>query len=189
MTDKPTIRAAARQRRAVLHAARTGLDPAPLLDAVPFDSDTVVAGYAAIGTELDVFPLLDVLAARGVTLALPSIDGGQRILRFRRWRPGETLVAGPLNVPTPLLSAPEIFPTVVLVPMLAFDRTGHRLGYGGGYYDATLQHLRQGGALLAVGVAFAGQEVEQLPAEPLDQRLDWILTEQGLRQVFPKERR
>jgi 5-formyltetrahydrofolate cyclo-ligase len=73
---------------------------------------------------------------------------------------------------------------VVLVPMLAFDRTGHRLGYGGGYYDATLEALRAQGPVTAVGVAFSGQEVEQLPAETLDQKLDWIWTEAGLQQVI-----
>lgn len=147
---------------------------AELLRAKPGE---VVSGYWPIGTELDVIPLLRQFAVAGAVTALPVADAPGRPLRFLAWKPGDPVDAawGGIMVPRP--ESEEVVPSIVLVPMLAFDRDGYRLGYGGGFYDRTLAGLRARGRVLAVGVAFAGQEMEGLPRDRYDQRLDLLLTE------------
>jgi 5-formyltetrahydrofolate cyclo-ligase len=102
-------------------------------------------------------------------------------LKFRLWTPGEPTIAGVWNIPMPPEAAAEIFPDVVLVPMLAFDKQGYRLGYGGGFYDRTLRQLRARKSIEAIGIAYAAQEIPKVPHGEHDEPLDWILTERGIR--------
>lgn len=134
-----------------------------------------LAGYAAMRTEIDPRPALEEAAAHG-PVGLPVIEGAGRPLRFREWSPGCAMVPGPFGAEVP--EAGEwIVPQILIVPLVAFSRAGGRLGYGGGFYDRTLEGLRAQGPVLAIGFAFAAQEAENLPLEPTDQPLDLIVTE------------
>jgi 5-formyltetrahydrofolate cyclo-ligase len=188
--DKQRLRAVARKLRATAQADGDG--EAPERVAVHFcDSfkggigrGTVVAGYWPFGTEMDVRPLLARLATEGVELALPLTRDLDLPLEFRRWRPGDALENGAHGISQPSLAAPVVVPNILLVPLLAFDASGWRLGYGAGYYDRTLTTLR--GRLLAprpiaVGIAYAVQEMTQIPHHAGDQQLDWVVTEQAAR--------
>ena len=174
-----TLKAAA--RRAAL-AARAGQDPAlgarlarHLLDAFPPPLGAVVSGFWPLDGEIDLRPLLHALAGRGHPVALPVTPPRGRPLRFARWRPGDPLVPGRFGTLHPL--GEDLAPDVLLVPLLAFDARGNRLGYGGCYYDRTLAALP---GRLAVGCAFAAQEVASVPVEPTDIRLDAVATERGV---------
>ncbi len=148
--------------------------------AVPLGPGAIVAGYVAIKDEMDPAPLMAELDGRGHVLALPAIEQGADALVFREWRAGAPLEAGPFGTRQPGPSAQPVRPAVVLVPMLAFDDAGDRLGYGKGYYDRALAELRAEAApVLAVGLAYAAQRVETVPVTARDQRLDWIVTERG----------
>ena len=142
-------------------------------------ADRVVAGYWPVGSELDCRPLLHQLRNAGWRCALPVVTAPALPLTFRLWRPDDGLVAGHYGIPEPPPSAAPCRPAVVLVPLVAFDRAGHRLGQGAGHYDRTLAALRASGPVLAIGLAFAVQEEPALPVEPHDQPLDWIVTEAG----------
>jgi 5-formyltetrahydrofolate cyclo-ligase len=109
--------------------------------------------------------------------ALPVVVRRGLPLLFRAWRPGQSLVTGSFGVPRPDKDQPELTPRMLIVPLLAFDRTGYRLGYGGGFYDRTLASLRANGPALAVGVGFALQELPFVPHDSVDERLDWMVTE------------
>jgi 5-formyltetrahydrofolate cyclo-ligase len=137
----------------------------------------IVAGYSRIRSEIDPAPLMRNLAAQGARLALPAIAARGQSLRFRIWSPDDRLVRGPLGILEPSPAAAEITPDIVLVPLAAFDRVGHRIGYGAGHYDRTLAQLRKSRPITAIGVAFAGQEVEAVPALEHDVRLDYVVTE------------
>ena len=183
LIDKKSLRTDARARRAKLakampgHAARLAAQAGALTMA----PGTVVAGYAALPGEADPVALLAEFARRGAVLALPRVTAKAMPLAFHRWRPGDALAPGAFDVPEPDPAWPPVTPTVVLVPLLAFDPAGRRLGYGGGYYDRTLAALRADHTITAVGVAYAGQEVDNLPNDAHDELLDMILTETGLR--------
>ena len=140
----------------------------------------IVAGYAPIRDEIDVLPLLCALAARGHGCALPVVTGRESPLAFRAWAPGATLTEAAFGVGVPPSSSPEVTPDVVLVPMLAFDAACRRIGYGAGFYDRTLVGLRAGGAVLAIGIAYADQQVDEVPADAHDQLLDMIVTERSV---------
>ena len=140
----------------------------------------IVAGYSPINSELDPFPLMRALAGRGATLALPVIIERDHALIFRAWEPDEGLVRGQLGIFQPSSDADEVDPDIVLVPLAAFDRAGHRIGYGRGYYDRTLQDLRTIKKITVIGVAFAVQEIETVPRLPHDEQLDCVLTEREL---------
>lgn len=180
---KRALRAVARAERAALARAADARATVQLLDR--FDAAlrpapvTIVSGYWPSRDEIDPRPLMTALHRRGHTCALPVIAGTGAALVFRRWAPGDALVAGAYDIPVPAECAPTLTPGLLLVPLLAFDRTGARLGYGGGYYDRTLEALRAAGPVLAVGLAYGGQEVECVPVDASDQRLDWIVTETG----------
>jgi 5-formyltetrahydrofolate cyclo-ligase len=147
--------------------------------SAPFDGDqAILAGYWPFGSELDVRPALVALARTGVMVTLPEVVDKNRPLRFRAWAPGDDLAEGPHGTAHPLTSAPMMRPDVVLVPLLAFDRLGHRVGWGGGYYDRTLDLLRKTGPCVAIGVAYSVQEVDEVPTDAYDQSLDWVITEQ-----------
>jgi len=137
----------------------------------------VVSGYSPIRSEIDPTPLMQELAGQGATLALPAISARGQSLKFRVWHPGDRLMSGPLGILEPSPAAAEITPDIVLVPLAAFDRSGHRIGYGAGHYDRTLAQLRKSRAVTAVGIAFAAQEVAVVPALQHDVALDYVLTE------------
>ena len=139
-----------------------------------------ISGYWPVGAEIDVRPLMAALAARGHGLALPVVRGRGLGLAFRAWAPGAVLVPGHFGIPTPPPDAPAVVPRVLLVPLLAFDRAGTRLGHGAGYYDLTLAALRAAAPVLAIGTAYAAQEVAAVPRAAHDQPLDAILTEAGV---------
>ena len=124
-------------------------------------------------------PLIARLAGEGWRTALPVVVGRNLPLVFRAWALGEPTMAGRWSIAMPLATAAEVEPDVLLVPMLAFDAAGFRLGYGGGFYDRTLAALRAVKPVIAVGVAFAAQEVAEVPRGRHDEPLDWILTEAG----------
>ncbi|MDE2030371.1 MAG: 5-formyltetrahydrofolate cyclo-ligase [Alphaproteobacteria bacterium] len=136
-----------------------------------------VAGYRAFRGEIDPAPLMKLLHARGACLALPVVTEKGQPLLFRRYRPGDSLRANAMGIAEPDISAPEAEPDILLVPLLAFDRARNRLGYGGGYYDRTLTALRARKNILAVGIAYAFQEAENVPCGPGDAPLDRIVTE------------
>ncbi len=149
--------------------------------------ETLIAGYYPIQSEINPFPLMQAFADHGCDLCLPCLapsETGFRMI-FRRFSIGDSLILGPFDIRQPLDASPEVDPDVVLVPLLAFSRAGIRLGYGGGYYDRALERLRAVRPTHAVGIAFSGQEVADLPFEVHDQRLDGIFTELGLAGAGP----
>lgn len=138
---------------------------------------TIVSGYSAIRSEIDPVPLMRTLATQGVRLALPAVMARGKSLAFRAWSPDDRLMLGPLGILEPSPAAAEVVPDIMLVPLAAFDRLGHRIGYGAGHYDFTLAHLRKTKAITAIGLAFAAQEIEAVPALSHDVALDYVLTE------------
>ncbi len=139
-----------------------------------------IAGYMPAGDEFDALPLLAALVALGAQTALPVVTGPGKPLEFRLWQAGNRLIPGAYGIDRPAGDAPAKRPDIILLPMLAFDRHGRRLGYGGGYYDRTLAQLRGSGDVMAIGLAFAAQMVEEVPSGPHDAVLDRILTEEGM---------
>lgn len=137
----------------------------------------VVAAFSTIGDEPDTAALIAGLQAHGFAVALPTAAGRSTPLVFRLWRAGEPLVRGPLGAPEPSEAAAAVDPDLLFVPLAAFDRRGHRIGYGAGHYDRALKRLRAAGPIRAVGVAYAAAEIDLAPDEPHDERLDFILTE------------
>jgi 5-formyltetrahydrofolate cyclo-ligase len=179
-TAKSTLRATALAKRDALSSEqRAAAAQAIALRGLPFEikPGTVAAGYAPIRSEIDPVPLMRKLAVQGVRLALPAIMAGDQPLKFRAWSPGDGLQRGRLGILEPSPGAKEVIPDILLVPLAAFDRSGHRIGYGAGHYDRTLGHLRKLKAITAIGVAFAVQEVEAVPALLHDAALDYVLTE------------
>jgi len=138
----------------------------------------IVAGYWPFDSEMDVRPALVALDKIGVDVVLPEVAAKDRPLRFRAWSPDEPLVEGGHGTFHPMASAPLMRPDIVIVPLLAFDRRGFRVGWGGGYYDRTLELLRKTGEVVAIGAAYAAQEVDEAPSDAYDQPLNWIITEQ-----------
>ena len=176
--QKATLRAAALAARDALSSERrAAAAEAIALRGLPFEitPGTVVAGYAPIRSEIDPVPLMRKLA--GVQLALPVIMAGDQPLKFRAWSPNDPLQRGRLGILEPSADAKEVIPEILLVPLAAFDRAGHRIGYGAGHYDRTLEQLRKMKAITAVGIAVAVQEVEAVPALLHDAALDYVLTE------------
>jgi 5-formyltetrahydrofolate cyclo-ligase len=137
----------------------------------------VVSGYSPIRNEIDPAPLMVKLAEAGMRLALPVVNARGKSLTFRAWSPTDRLMLGPLGIPEPSPAAAELIPDVMLVPLAAFDRAGHRIGYGAGHYDYTFVHLRKSHAVTGIGLAFAAQEIRSVPALSHDVALDFVLTE------------
>jgi len=184
--DKQALRHAALSRRAAL-PVETRVRAAEAvgeigLSFLDLPGPTIISGYYPVGEELDVRPLLIRLIGDGHTIGLPITRKDQPLI-FRAWTPETKMTQGSMGIPRPTCDAPEVTPSVLLVPLAAFDSRGYRVGYGGGFYDRTLAKLRASGPVTAVGVAFAEQQVERVPAEPHDERLDWLLTPQGLMAV------
>jgi 5-formyltetrahydrofolate cyclo-ligase len=180
MSDKLFLRRAAELRRRALANPGHAAVLAAQVEALVLPPGAVVAGYSAFRDEADPRALMLALAARGHPLALPAIVARGAALRFHRWCETDTLVAHAYGQLEPHPDCATVVPDVLLVPLLAFDSEGYRLGYGGGFYDRTLEGLRAGGPVVAIGIAYAGQQVEALPRGPHDQRLDAVLTEAGL---------
>src|ERR1700736_1372221 len=137
----------------------------------------IVSGYSPIRNEIDQEPRMKALAAQGPRLALPTINARGKALTFRAWTPGDRLMMGMLGIPEPSTAAAEVVPDIMLVPLAAFDQPGHRIGYGAGHYDHTFAHLRKIKAVTGIGLAFAAQEIDAVPALSHDERLDFVLTE------------
>jgi 5-formyltetrahydrofolate cyclo-ligase len=178
--SKADLRAAALAKRDALdNAHRAAAAQAVALRGLPIEimRGAVVAGYSPIRSEIDPAPLMRELAARGAQLALPVITARGQALRFRVWSANDRLMQGPLGILEPSPAAAEVIPDIVLVPLAAFDRAGHRIGYGAGHYDRTLAQLRKSRAITAIGLAFAAQQVKTVPALQHDVALDYVLTE------------
>ena len=141
------------------------------------NAGVIVSGYWPIRNEIDPTPLMRALAAQGAELALPAIVARDQPLRFRAWRLGGELIPGQFGIFEPPPDAPEVIPDIMLIPMAAFDRAGHRIGYGAGYYDRTLAQLAERKKVTAIGLAFAVQEVGTIPALSHDVKLNYVLTE------------
>lgn len=149
--------------------------------AMSFEPGTIVSGFLPIRSEADLRPLMEMLETRGARLCVPVIVDRQTIV-FREMRAGAALEAGTFGTTQPGPDAAELDPQIMLVPLSAFDGRGHRIGYGGGYYDRAIHRLLQKGAIpRLIGIAFDCQEVASVPDEPHDIRLDAVLTESGYR--------
>jgi 5-formyltetrahydrofolate cyclo-ligase len=174
---KAAARKLARAKRASLAnaEAQERLAEAMLAQHAP-PKGAIIAGYWPMGDEMDPRPLMLALASRGHALALPVTPPRGQPLIFRAWAPGAALRPGPMGTSEPV-AGEELRPDVVLVPLLAFDRAGRRLGYGGGYYDRTLAALP---GAKAIGIAYAGQEMPEVPAGPQDMRLPLVATEDSV---------
>ena len=182
VAGKRGLRALARSKRRA--AAALGSEAGErlresFLSALPLPPAQVVAGYWPLPEEIDVRPLMTNLHLSGHVLVLPVVVGRGQPLIFRRWRPSLPLDAGVYGISVPSAEAPEATPGVLLVPLLAFDGEGRRLGYCAGYYDRTLATPMAGRDILAIGAAYAAQRLDSLPAGASDQRLDWVVTEEG----------
>jgi 5-formyltetrahydrofolate cyclo-ligase len=164
-------RVAATRPDAARHAARL------FMDNIPLSAGAVVALYHPIKDELDTAPLAEALLERGARLALPVAGKTPAPLVFRAYALGDDLIKGRHGVMVPAPAQASAIPDIVVAPLLGFTRAGARLGYGGGYYDRTLRALRAAGRALVVGYGFGAQEIDALPTSPLDERLDWIVTE------------
>ncbi len=179
---KISLRKEAAARRADIHG-RKGASAGKALAAGFLDAmgdrlapGVVVSLYRAMRDEIDVGPLGAALAGRGVVTALPAMQGAEKPLAFRTWRDGEALTDAAMGVREPA-GGETVTPDILAVPLLAFDRKGNRLGYGGGYYDRTLSALRAAGDVLAVGVAYDEQETDSVPVDDRDEPLDMIVTD------------
>jgi 5-formyltetrahydrofolate cyclo-ligase len=137
----------------------------------------IVSAYSPIRSEIDPAPLMRALGLQGARLALPAVLARGKALAFRAWSSNDRLMLGPLGILEPSPAAAEVVPDILLVPLAAFDRLGHRIGYGAGHYDFTLAHLRKVKPITAIGLAFAAQEIDAVPVLQHDERLDYVLTE------------
>jgi 5-formyltetrahydrofolate cyclo-ligase len=186
MPDSASASIKAELRRQAL-ARRDGLPAAERAQAAatiaerPFPvavaPGAIVAGFMPMKSEINPLPLMRKLADAGARLALPVVAGQGKPLIMRAWAFGEPLAAGVWGIRQPESAAPALAPDILIVPLLAFDRAGHRIGYGAGYYDLTLAALRSRQAVVAIGLAFAAQEIAAVPATPHDAPLDLVLTE------------
>jgi 5-formyltetrahydrofolate cyclo-ligase len=178
--------ARARAGRSAAEAAREHFLAAGL-NRGPEGHARVASGYRRIRTELDPEPLMLALLKAGCRLCVPVIEGRGLPLRFREWSPGVRMQPGPFGAQVPV-EGEWLEPDLLIVPLLAFDAAGRRLGYGGGFYDRTIARLRAAGPVHAVGWAYAAQEVPEVPADATDALLDAIVTEAGVVRPTPSER-
>lgn len=175
-TQKNRARLQAKQKRAVAHNAYGGVALLEHFPAIKFRG-AHIGGYWPLSGELDIRPLLVACYEAGHDLALPITPRKGYPLTYRRWKPAHNLKAGPYNTREPFPKQPEVTPSVILVPLLAFTQHGERLGYGGGFYDRTLAVLKAQHDVFACGIAYAAQEAATLPTDHNDHKLDGILTE------------
>ncbi len=189
MTDdlrdaKAAARRELRRRRATLDAAGretlSAAAAAQLMDVPELAVARVVAAFFGIRDEIDTAPLIEALLAGGRIVVLPRMTGRDQPLAFHAWRPGEPLEEASMGVLQPPAASPALFPDLVVAPLLGFDLRGHRLGYGGGFYDRTLRALRRDRPTPAIGFAFELQRLDAVPSGEHDERLDRIATEVAL---------
>jgi 5-formyltetrahydrofolate cyclo-ligase len=180
---KSELRKAALERREALPAAERqaaaetiAARPFP----VPIKLGVIMSGFMPLKSEISPLPLLRKLADAGATLALPVVAGRGKPLIMRSYAFGQALDEGQWGIREPKPDAPEVDPDILIVPLAAFDRNGHRIGYGAGYYDMTINRLRSIKPVVAVGISYAAQEIPEVPATARDARLDLVLTEQGV---------
>jgi|SRR5215213_5338493 len=180
---KSIIRKDALMRRDALPAAeraKAAETIAALAFPVPVERGQVVSGFFPLKTEISPLPLMRKLVDAGAQLALPVIDGRGKPLIMRAFAFGDALASGQWGIREPKADAAEVAPDILLVPLLAFDRQGHRIGYGAGYYDMTIGKLQAMKPVVAIGIAFAAQEIGEVPVTPRDARLDLVLTEREI---------
>jgi 5-formyltetrahydrofolate cyclo-ligase len=182
-TTKAALRAAAHKKRAAFHHSQRSeasrLASQHFFESVPLKAGEIVAGYWAIRDELDLKAVISRLMDSGQPVCLPVVLGDEQPLELRLWQDGAPLYEAGFGTLAPEEGAPRVEPDVILMPLLGFDTSGTRLGYGGGYYDRTLAAMSKRPRL--VGFAFALQEVDHIPREPHDVPLDAIVTELGVR--------
>jgi len=178
--DKAALRTATLARRDAMPADERQAAAAAIAARafpVPVGGGTVVSGFFPMRSEINPLPLLRKLAAAGAQLALPVIAGRGKPLTMRAWNQGDDLASGQWGIREPTAQAREVDPDVLIVPLACFDRAGHRIGYGAGYFDMTIHRLRGIKPVVAVGIAFAQQEIDRVPANAHDEALDLVLTE------------
>jgi 5-formyltetrahydrofolate cyclo-ligase len=177
---KAELRAAALAKREALPAQQRA-DGANVIAARPFPvpvpKGAIVSGFSPMKSEINPIPLMRKLFDSGAQLALPVIVGRGQPLIMRAWKFGDPFKAGQWGIREPVAEAAEVYPDILIVPLAAFDRRGHRIGFGAGYYDMTIAALRAKKKVTAVGIAFAVQEIERVPSTERDARLDFMLTE------------
>lgn len=179
--EKQAARKAASKIRKEAAAQDAGAAPMKIFDLLKgmdlIRSGQIISGFLPIGSEIDTRPILEELRRRGLVICLPCVEAEEAPLTFRVWHPEDELVKESFGTLAPAPTAQEVDPDILLSPMLAFDRAGYRLGYGGGFYDRSLEKLRKLKTITAIGVAYAAQEVATVPRDVLDQPLDLILSE------------
>jgi 5-formyltetrahydrofolate cyclo-ligase len=172
LARRDALPAAERQAAAETIAAR----PFP----VPLRPGVIVSGFSPLKSEINPLPLLRKLAEAGASLALPVVAGRGKPLIMRSYAFGQELNTGVWGIREPKADSPEVKPDILIVPLAAFDRNGHRIGYGAGYYDMTINALRSLKPVIAIGIAYAAQEIPEVPATARDARLDLVLTERDV---------
>ena len=180
---KMALRRAVLERRRAAHMADAERSAQAVAQLVLSELDpkgTAIGGYWPLGEELDSRPALEALALAGATMVLPVVAGQGQVLIFRAWAPGDSLDSGPFGTMHPGTQAQIIRPRVILVPLIAFDLDGGRLGYGAGYYDRTIAAFRADGQVTAIGLAYDAQRVDTVPTDPHDQPLDAVITPSGI---------
>jgi 5-formyltetrahydrofolate cyclo-ligase len=178
--QKAQLRAEALVRRDALPAAVRAAGAEAIASRpfpIKFEQGAIISGFSPMKSEINPVPLLRKLADAGAKLALPAIVGRGKPLIMRAWSFGEPLASGQWGIREPVPELPEVSPDILIVPLAAFDRVGHRIGYGAGYFDMTINALRAKKKIIAIGIAFAAQEIPQVPATERDARLDLVLTE------------
>ena len=177
--DKDELRKAMRKLRRRLENPQAWLDVIRVFQEAPIPTFQVFSAFYPVGSEFNSFFLVEHLLRTGKIETVPVAVWRDAPLIFRKRRLEDTPVKDAYGLLGPPAHAPELLPDLIITPLLAFDRRGHRLGQGGGVYDRTLANLRASKPVFVLGLAYAGQEIEEVPAEPHDQRLDAILTETG----------
>ena len=180
-SDKTDARTKALALRAAIPAAEADAFARRLARIGPelarANGATAVSAFASIGDEIATGPLLAALAEAGFVVGLPITGKIGTPLTFRRWTPATTMVPGRMNIPEPPAESEKVEPDVLFVPLAAYDRRGHRIGYGAGFYDRTLAALRAQKEIVAIGIAYSAQEVLFIPNDDHDEPLDMIVTE------------
>ena len=188
--EKNAIREAAHEvRKSISSAASVQASDAlahrVLRLATGIDGGSAVSGFLSIGDEINTLPSLRKLSGSGFRLCLPVVVKADEPLVFREWKEGDPLENGPLRTRNPLPAAQTMIPKIILVPLLAFDLKGNRIGWGGGFYDRTLAaHKKKGHAVVSVGVAYDDQQIDAVPVDHLDMKMDWVVTEKRTLKVM-----
>ncbi len=181
MAADQALETAKADARMLMRAERAAVEPGDaalrIIENFPLELAKLspVAGYWPVGGEIADRPLLAALAKAGRTIALPRMESRKGPARFLAWRGGEALTADAFGVPAPPPDGADLAPRLLLAPLLAFDRSGRRLGQGGGHYDRIISLYRSHGCV-AAGLAYAEQEMEEVPAGAHDAHLDWVIT-------------